>query len=176
MNVDGADHLRRQVITVSLAGQEELEVVLEILEDAARWTTARGFGGWRPGSFSVATFREQIRREEVFLARIGAKVVGTITLQLSDDTHWADESKDAVYVHKLAVMRDSSGRGIGIQLLKWAETQARLVDKKYLRLNCLAEDTRLRQYYEFLGFELRGEVMEPRGRNVLYEKRLSCEA
>ena len=58
-------------------------------------------------------------------------------------------------------------------MLMWAESHAIIARKDHLRLNCMAEDTGLRRYYERLGFEQRGEIIEPRGRAALYEKKLN---
>jgi ribosomal protein S18 acetylase RimI-like enzyme len=159
-------------VTILPAKVNELGFVLEILEEAARWTESQGLAGWRPGSFQTDRIREQISRREVFLARFGGQMVGTVTLQWSDAPFWGDRPPDAGYVHKLAVKRDFSGRGFGVEILRWAENQAITRRKGFLRLNCFADNTRLRRYYELLGFEQKGEIMEPRGRAALYEKRL----
>jgi len=159
-------------VTVLPAKLDELGVVLEILEEAARWNEFHGLTGWRPGSFQTDKIREQISRREVFLVRIGGQVVGTVTLQWSDPPFWGDRPPDAGYLHKLAVKRDFSGQRIGISIIRWAENQAITKGKEFLRLNCFADNTRLRRYYEVLGFELKGEILEPRGKAALYERRL----
>lgn len=68
--------------------------------------------------------------------------------------------------------RKFSGRGVGVEILRWAEYRALWAGKEYLRLNCMADNRRLRDFYERLGFQHRGDIAEPRGRASLYEKRL----
>ena len=47
-------------LTITPARQEQFELVLEILEEAAHWTTSRGLNGWQPGSFSHERIMRQI--------------------------------------------------------------------------------------------------------------------
>ena len=44
----------------------------------------------------------------------------------------------------------------------------RKAGKKFLRLNCLAEDRKFRDYYERAGFPFKGDVAEPRVEAGLY--------
>lgn len=151
---------------------EDLETVLEILENAARWMVSNGWEGRKPGSFSRQSILQQLEREEVFLGKIDGETVGTITLQWIDPTFWGKTASDAGYVHKLAVKRAYAGRGVGLQLLQWAENQASAAGRRYLRLNCLASDRALCHYYEKAGFKHVRNIVEPRGLASLYEKPL----
>jgi len=57
-------------------------------------------------------------------------------------------------------------------MLKWAESVARKVRKKFLGLNCLAEDRKIRDYYKRAGFLYKENVDGPRAKASLYEKSL----
>jgi hypothetical protein len=57
-------------------------------------------------------------------------------------------------------------------MLKWAESVARKAGKMFLRLTCLAEDMKIRDYYERAGFLYKGDVEGPRAKARLYEKSL----
>jgi ribosomal protein S18 acetylase RimI-like enzyme len=100
-------------------------------------------------------------------------VVGTITLQWSDPVLWNGASPDAGYIHKLAVVRAYAGRKIGEEMLRWAEKQALLAGKKYLRLDCLASNRIIRDYYEKAGYIHKGDISPTGGWASLYEKSLS---
>lgn len=96
----------------------------------------------------------------------------TITLQWEDLVFWGEQQPNAGYVHKLAVRPPYAGRKIGVEMLKWGESAARRTGKKFLRLNCLAEDRKIRDYYEREGFLYKGDVAGPRAKASLYEKSL----
>jgi GNAT superfamily N-acetyltransferase len=118
-------------------------------------------------------FLAQIHQKEVFLAKIGNDVVGTITLQWSDPVFWNGASSDAGYIHKFAVVRAYAGRKIGEEMLRWAERQALMAGKNYLRLDCLASNSKIRAYYEKAGYIHKGETSPTGWRASLYEKPLS---
>jgi hypothetical protein len=72
--------IRSSRVEVITAKAEDLDTILEILDEAARWVVSRGWKGWKPGSFSSQSINEQLERGEVYLGRIGGEIVGTITL------------------------------------------------------------------------------------------------
>lgn len=157
-------------LEVREARTADLDVVLSILEEAGRWLVSRGIDQWRPGSFSRRRIAARIERGEMYLAELARRPVGTFALQWSDEETWGRASDDAGYVHGLAIRRDFAGKGLGREILRWAENMAAASGKKYLRLDCVAENTALNEYYERAGFGYRGRL-PVRGLEVsLYEK------
>ncbi len=160
-------------LRIAPAQEKDLDTVLGILDEAAEWLASKGIPGWwRPGSFSREAFLDQIRLGEVYVARLDIEAVGTITLQWTDRVFWKGASPDAGYVHKLAVRRAYAGRGLGLEMLEWAARRTSLAGKKFLRLDCGADDHRIRLYYEKAGFTRRGDIQHSRWKASLYEKKL----
>jgi GNAT superfamily N-acetyltransferase len=155
------------------AKPEDIDTVLGILDEAASWIIERKLPNvWKPGEFSRETFLDQISRGEVHIGLVDGKPAGTITLQWRDITFWGEQQPDSGYVHKLAVRRTYAGQKIGLEILRWAESEARTAGKRLLRLNCLAADRKIRDYYERAGFLYKGDVVGPRALATLYEKAL----
>jgi len=160
-------------IRIIRAQQSDLDAVLEILEEASRWLSSKGLESrWRPSPAFRQSIKDNIERVEVYLVRGARGIIGTITLQWSDRKFWGDLPPDAGYVHKLAIKRSSSGQRLGLRMLQWAETKARAEDKSYLRLDCLASNKRIREYYERAGFVHVRDTLEPGWKASLYEKKL----
>jgi GNAT superfamily N-acetyltransferase len=155
------------------AKPEDIDIVLGILDEAAAWIIEQELPSvWKPGGFSREIFLDQISRGEVHIGLVDERPAGTITLQWADLIFWGEQQPDSGYVHKLAVRPAYAGRKIGLEMLKWAESAARKAGKKFLRLNCLAEDRKIRDYYERAGFLYKGDVEGPRAKASLYEKSL----
>jgi GNAT superfamily N-acetyltransferase len=155
------------------AKTEDIDTVLGILDEAAAWIIQQKIPSvWKPGEFSRETFLDQITRGEVHIGLVDEKPAGTITLQWADLVFWGEQQPDSGYVHKLAVRRAFAGQEIGLEMLKWAEATARNAGKRLLRLNCLAADRRIRDYYECAGFLCKGDVVGPIAVATLYEKAL----
>src|SRR6267378_85095 len=163
-------------IRIIRALQGDLDRVLEILEEASRWLSAKGFETqWLPGPAFRQTIRDNIDRGEVYVVK-NAKgtvgTVGTITLQWKDKKFWGDLPPDAGYIHKLAVTRSHAGQHLGLRLPDWAQAKARAEGKTYLRLDCLASNKTIREYYEKAGFVHVRDILAPGWKASLYEKKL----
>jgi GNAT superfamily N-acetyltransferase len=160
------------------AQSSELDTVIDILEEAASWLASRGIEQWLPGAFlgpRYGSIAEQVNRGEVYLAILDGKPVGTLTLQWQDKKFWGDVPDDAAYVHRIAIRRACGGKGLGRQLLQSAESTAAKVGKTFLRLDCMAENAALCEYYERANFLCRGEIEGNGWRGRLYEKRIRVE-
>ena len=89
-------------LTVEPARTEDLDLVLDLLEDASRWLLAKGVEQWHAG---------QWKRE---------KIAAAMERGWSDELFWPADAADAGYAHRLAIASDAHGRGLGRALLEWA--------------------------------------------------------
>jgi ribosomal protein S18 acetylase RimI-like enzyme len=160
-------------LVVAPATPAQLVVVLDILDEAARWLTDRGIDQWRPGSFAPEPIARRIAAGEVFLLYLTDEPVATLTLQPSDTIIWGEMPDDALYLHRLAIRRRVGGQGVGRRLLDWAADRAADAGKRYLRLDCMAENTALCAYYERAGFHYRGETRGKGWAASRYEKQVT---
>jgi GNAT superfamily N-acetyltransferase len=151
----------------------DLDRVLEILEEASRWLASKGLETqWRSSPAFRQTIKDNIERGEVYVAKDPKKTLGTITLQWSDRKFWGELSQDVGYIHKLAITRSHAGQHLGLRMLQWAEGKARAEGKRCLRLDCLAGNRIIREYYERAGFVHMRDTEAPGWRASLYEKKL----
>ena len=158
-------------VEVSTAKLEDIDTVLGILDQAAAWIIENELPSvWKPGEFSRETFLDQIAKDEVYLGRVDGKAVRTFVLQWSDAFWWGERPPDAGYFHKFAVRPALAGQGIGLEMLRWAEERTKSAGKKFFRLNCIAADRRVRDYYEKAGFIHQGDIMGRLALASLYEK------
>ena len=163
--------LAHEELEVREARSADLDAVVSMLEEAARWMVRRGIEGWTPDGFSRERIAVLIEGGEMYLAVIGGKPAGTFALQWSDRETWGDVPDDAGYVHGLAIRRKFAGTGLGREMLGRAEQMAYRSQKEYLRLDCVADNAALNEYYRRAGFTYKGRAAV-RGLAVsLYEKR-----
>ena len=136
-------------VEITTAVPADLDDVLDILNESARWLTSRGIDQWIDG-FPRALIAGDIARREVYVARRDRRAVGTFTLQWSDEMFWPGTRDQAGYVHRIAVRREA--RGLGVELLKFAERATAATGRKLLRLDCYSGNAALCTYYERAGF------------------------
>lgn len=167
-------------VKVRRAQHGELSSVMKVLLEVSEWLRSRGIMQWPEDRFQEAEIRASIERGEVYLAQQNGISVGTLALQTSDAAIWGGVPGDALYLHRLAVSRSIAGAELGKHLMEWAERLAGDEGKTFLRLDCWAENAALRQYYERLGFQCKGEAKGLEGKGLyregwrasLYEKRV----
>jgi ribosomal protein S18 acetylase RimI-like enzyme len=143
------------------AQDEDLGRYIELLEEVADWLETRRIRQWRPGNFRLSAdyYAESIKRKEVQLAFVGDELVGTLRLLLREPIVWPDiVEDDAVYVYNLAVRRAWADRRLGHRMLQWAGDRATSLGRRYIRLDCVADNRFLHEYYRLAAFEDRGEI------------------
>ncbi|HEX6819757.1 MAG TPA: GNAT family N-acetyltransferase [Ktedonobacterales bacterium] len=174
MSQDEMIHGPWGALRVVQARPADLDDALAIDTSAYEWRTSIGFpGGVAPRPLSEL-FAASIGRHEMYLARRDDRPAGKLSLQW-EDALWQDVPGKAGYVHGLATHRDFAGQGIGLALLEWAERKVAAAGGEYLRLDCDAENPKLRAYYERAGFTHRGNVALPHRIASRYEKRIEVK-
>lgn len=159
------------IFTVAQAQPEDLDAALAIDKSAYEWRASIGFPGGVAPRPLTELFAASIARHEMYLARRDGVPAGKLSLQWQDAL-WQDAPGKAGYVHGLATHRAFAGLGVGLALLGWAERQVIAAGGEYLRLDCDAQNPKLRTYYERAGFTHRGDVTLPHRVASRYEKRI----
>jgi GNAT superfamily N-acetyltransferase len=138
------------------ASSADTRVIAEMLREAAKWVEALdGTIMWVEGELEEPRVRAEVDAGLFVVAEVDGRAAGAMRFQLEDRLFWPDlEGTDSAFVHRLAVWRTFAGQGISTALLQWAVDRARQLGRKYVRLDCDAERTRLRALYERFGFRL----------------------
>ena len=143
-------------IVVRAATGADTRALVDVLTDAADWVLRLdGTVMWVEGELEEYRVRAEADAGLFLVAEADDQVVGVMRFQLEDQLFWPDvDPRDSAFVHRLAVRRSHAGRGVSIALLQRAVERTRLLDRRFLRLDCDAERTRLRAFYECCGFRL----------------------
>lgn len=146
--------MTRQSPTVRQATMGDTESISAILVAAAEWISSKGAPMWKSGELAADRIADDVRSGLFFVAEREGEVVGTLKFELSDRRFWSDRPEgEAAFVHRLAVKRTAAGTGLSFVLLEWARRRAASMGLLYLRLDCEASRTKLRELYERFGFE-----------------------
>jgi GNAT superfamily N-acetyltransferase len=138
------------------ATPEDMSALLDTLLEASNWVKQLdGTTMWVEGELDEHRVRSEVEAGLFVVAEVDSHLVGAMRFQLEDRLFWPDlDVDDSAFVHRLAVRREYAGRRISTALLQWAVERARLMNRRYLRLDCDAERSRLRALYERFGFRL----------------------
>lgn len=134
--------------------------VTNILRDAALWLNRKGIVQWsdflNPEQAQMVV-NKRFAEGEVFLGYLDGIAAATITLQWKDE-FWGELGSDpsAGYIHTMAVKREYAGRGIGGELLNWADDYFEQGGRTRTRLDCIEKNERLCRFYDDLNFKTIG--------------------
>ena len=158
------------VVDIKPADSADFPVIMEIFTEAAAWLEEKGIDQWAspPNEFFRQRVAEAIERGEFYTVGIVTNRFGVLRFIWSDP-YWPDDGL-AGYVHSLAVRPSMHGQKLGEMMLSWAMIRAKREKKQFLRLDCRADNGRIRRYYEEQGFVYKGEVTDRDYTAALYEK------
>lgn len=122
----------------------------------ARWLLDRGIHQWRPGEFSVARMHAWVERGDVSVHRRDGEVAAAVAVLDEDPAAWDEDLEAAGYIHLLMVARSHAGAGLGDAALAHAEERLRRGGRQIARLDAVASNDVLRQWYEHRGYAVVG--------------------
>jgi RimJ/RimL family protein N-acetyltransferase len=135
---------------------EDHQTIVNLIKDAASWLHSKGTDQWARPWPSEPERDERIARGlesgATWMMWDGSTAVATITAYTQGfDRLWTPEelAQPSVYVHRLVVAREYSGRGIGAALIGWAAGQH---DAGRVRVDVWSTNQALHRYYEGIGF------------------------
>ncbi|MHA0856565.1 GNAT family N-acetyltransferase [Paenibacillus sp. CMAA1364] len=149
------------------ATHDDAHDIMDILIGIARWLHSKGSNQWE-GLLEGEDSHDMmgsISRGEVYVFKEKEVCVGTVILKQQaspwDEDLWGKHEEhlnDAVYLHRLAVSRDYNGKGLGEDILHWVEKDIQFKGKDRIRLDCIANNEHLNNYYPRHGYQYMGEV------------------
>jgi len=157
---------------VRLATDSDANNAADLIGKAARWLDATSKWNDWPHDFPAEQLEAAISNNELYVTQScsDGPLIGTFTLQWSDERFWGIRPADAGYLHRVAVAPGSMGRRVGECMIRWAAAEIDQRRRRYLRLDCAAENEQLQAYYERLGFAIKGERVGRSGyRGTLFE-------
>lgn len=161
-------------LTLRAATAADLQGVLALLAETAGWLNGRGVRQWPAGGFPAERIAPLIEEGTMYLLDGEEGPAATLALDgQADPEFWAagDDPGSALYVHKLAVARAHSGRGLGEALLDWAGLRVLGMGRRWLRLDCSKDNTRLQDYYRDQRFaHLRTVDLPHRASGALFQR------
>jgi GNAT superfamily N-acetyltransferase len=153
----------------------ESDKVISLLKGIAQWMRDKGIQQW--GYLLEGGDDEEIHQaivdQHTYIVIAESEIIATFTLS-PDQSEWDrhifgdDGTHDSLYLHRLAVKPEYMNLGVGESLLKWIQENHHS-NKKYLKLDCVAGNPRLNQFYRKNGFEYVGET----DKHSKYQKVLS---
>ncbi|MFC0237284.1 GNAT family N-acetyltransferase [Fictibacillus phosphorivorans] len=150
-------------IDIQRASGEDLQMIMSLLKDCAQWLKDRNIDQWRffLGGGEDTEIKRAIERNHTYKVTWNEQLVATFTLS-PEQTEWdehifgKDEVHASLYLHRLAVRPSFMNKGIGKEIVNWIQANVEH-GREYIKLDCVANNIKLNQFYVENGFEYIGE-------------------
>ena len=137
------------------AQTRNIGTIMWLFQDARKWHSEMRVSQWP--EFEADRIMEDIALGRLMLLERDEVVAGAVTITEDDPLIWTDDIP-AIYVHRLVVARHMKGQDLGRAMVDFVERRAVELSKTCLRLDCWANNARLKMYYGRLGFSHVGDV------------------
>ena len=157
------------------AEPEDVDDIIGIIQERIDWMDEKNLYQWNRTNYMQRYPREyflgRIASHEFYLAvDPEGKTVGVMALLLEDGRWTEDEKKNCYYVHHLATRPQA--KGAGKALLSFCEDLSLQEGKKVVRLDCQKGNDRLNAFYQSLGYQVVGPMVEGAYEGIKREKKL----
>ena len=126
---------------------------LYVIRQAAIHLIERRILLWKLDELTIEQVFHACQNDNIVTGYIGSNPVAAMLLTYHDPAFWPDVPPNkAGFIHKLSVMPDYQGKGVAAQMVNFAKNEVKNKGIPWLRLDCHSDRTRLRNFYERLGF------------------------
>ncbi|MGV9605815.1 GNAT family N-acetyltransferase [Streptomyces sp. NPDC003631] len=140
------------------AAAEDVPALLALRTEAEGWLRTKGTDQWsdpETGERAISKWRQSIDEGRAWVV-IGERdeVLATVSRGPVDRDFWtdADHPETGLYLYKLIVSRQASGRQLGTRVIDWMSRLAALEGRLWVRIDTWRANPELHAYYERLGF------------------------
>ncbi|MFE2702292.1 GNAT family N-acetyltransferase [Streptomyces mirabilis] len=141
------------------AAAEDVPALLALRTEAEGWLRDKGTDQWsdpETGERAIAKWRASIDEGRAWVV-VGEddEVLATVSRGPVDRDFWtdADHPESALYLYKLIVARNASGRQLGARVVDWMSRLAALEGRTWVRIDTWRTNSGLHSFYERLGFQ-----------------------
>lgn len=157
---------------------QNMDQAITVMKDAGQWLLNTGRNPskwWQPKNLNPEFLLQHANSDEFYVCTVDGIPAAAQVLQLSQDVkEWQTIDKNnpqkALYIHWLCVAREFAGRGLTRVMIDYATQKAKERGLKLLRVDTNADEAKLREIYEGLGFQLVEEIQEDYRKTAFYQK------
>jgi len=150
-----------EVFEIKIAAIEESSAIIKMLKQLAQWMKENDINQWRYllDGGDDEEIKQAIVNQETYIVLEDKDIIATFSLS-SKQSEWDrqlwgnDTTLSSLYLHRLAIIPAYMKKGIGKSILKWI--QENMSDKEVLKLDCVADNVKLNNFYKCNGFEFIG--------------------
>ena len=153
----------------------DINVILSLYEEARTLQTQKGMVVWP--AFEKEFVEREIKESRQWKLVIDNTIACNWAITFDDKDIWGDREKnDAIYIHRIATNPAFRGNRFVDKIVEWAKQYAPQMDKQFIRLDTLGNNTGLIKHYTSAGFTFLGmfELADTSNLPGHYQKEPNC--
>ncbi len=149
------------------ATRMDIDSIMPITKACGQHMIRKGIYQWNDYYPNRAAFENDVKRNELYVIELEAKVIGCIAISTHKDEEyldvdWLTKSENSIYIHRVAIHPDYQGQGLAQQLMDFAEDMARTNNFESIRLDTFSKNKRNQKFYELRGYKKRSDIYFPK--------------
>ena len=142
------------MVEIKLATTYDIEAIENILLDVYTWLESIGQPLWTLEQISWNGLLKNFDISDFRIAYQANIPVGCMVINEKVPSYWDKYDGSALFIHKLAVIRAASGKGVSTALIDYAKNECESRNLEYLRLDTHAQRLKVREMYKLNRFDL----------------------
>lgn len=126
--------------------KEDFETILWLFDEAMKLRNRQDYIVWK--AIDQKKLAEDIVHKMQYKIIKDDKIICIFSIQFNDRFIWRNrDQNDAIYLHRVVTHPHFKGQRLFQTVLNWTISYAKTHDLKYVRLDTIAKNTQLRNYY-----------------------------
>jgi len=136
---------------------DDLKIMKLMWSEALHFQKEGGNPVWP--EFPEELIIKEIESDLNYKLTAGGKILCYFSIAFSDPAIWGDKEKgDALYLHRGVTAPEFRGLGLTRFIFEWARVKAKLINRKYIRIDTWGSNKELINYYIRAGFRHVGYI------------------
>ncbi|MGC1203602.1 MAG: GNAT family N-acetyltransferase [Flavobacteriaceae bacterium] len=146
---------------------KDIDKLFEITKACALSMIQKKIYQWNEFYPNKNAFLKDLERNELYVLELNNALIGCVCIStFMDDEYkaisWLSETKNNIYIHRLAIHPNHQGKGYAQKLMTFAEDFAKKNKVLSLRLDTFSQNERNVKFYENRGYKRLGNIYFPK--------------
>ena len=150
-------------LSIKRAIIENIDSIMDIVSKCTQHMISNGIFQWNDAYPSRETFLKDIEDENLYVLLKKDKIIGCVSFcnkmdEFYEKVEWLSDSKNNVYVHRLAITPIEQGNGYSKILMNYIEKECKTKHVNSIRLDTFSINEKNNKLYEGLGYKKLGQI------------------
>ena len=152
---------------IRIATLKDIDKLLEITKACGIHMISKNIYQWNEFYPNKNAFLKDVERHELYVLELNNELIGCVCVSTFMDEEyeticWLSETKNNIYIHRLAIHPNHQSKGYAQKLMSFAEDFAKKNHFISVRLDTFSKNKRNVQFYEHRGYKRLGNIYFPK--------------